>query len=144
MKADKESHLEILLHVPQAMDVDEATLKMLGATSKKELVLELRKSLYGLKQAGRLWSQLLHAKLCSAGFTQCVADMCLYWKHDGKDTVVVGVYVDDLLATGTDAAAVDRFFASLASLSINDLGRVSKFLGMRVATAATFSARRRR
>uniref|UniRef100_A0AAV1VG86 Reverse transcriptase Ty1/copia-type domain-containing protein n=1 Tax=Peronospora matthiolae TaxID=2874970 RepID=A0AAV1VG86_9STRA len=58
--------------------------------------------------------------------------MCFYWKRDGDDLVVVGVYVDDLLATGTSAAAVERFFASLASLSIKDLGRVSMFLGMRV------------
>ena len=71
VKADKESHLEILLQVPKAMDVDEATLKKLGAASKKELALDLRKSLYGLKQAGRLWGQLLHAKLCSVGFKQC-------------------------------------------------------------------------
>ena len=59
--------------------------------------------------------------------------MCFYWKRDSEDIVVVSVYVDDLLATGTNAAAVDRFFStSLASLSIKDLGRVSKFLGMRV------------
>ena len=58
--------------------------------------------------------------------------MCFYWKRDCEDLVVVGVYVDNLLATGTSAAAVDRFFTSLASLSIKDFGRVSKFLGMRV------------
>ena len=43
------------------------------------------------------------------------------------------VYVDDLLATGTDTAAVERFFNQLGSLSIKDLGVVSKFIGMRVA-----------
>ena len=118
VKADKESNIEILLQVTQAMEVDESTLKKLGAASNKELALELRKRLYGLKQAGRLWSHLLDAKLCSAEFTQCVVDICLYWKRDGNDTVVVGVYVDDLLATGTGAAAVDRFFYILASLLI--------------------------
>ena len=35
VKADKESHLEILLQVPQAMNVNKATLKKLGASSKK-------------------------------------------------------------------------------------------------------------
>ena len=99
VKAKKEAHLEILLHVPQAMEVSEDTLKIIGAKSKKEVVLELHKSLYGLKQAGRLWSQLLHARLLDAGFSQCVSDMCLYWKVDDGQLVVVGVYVDDLLAT---------------------------------------------
>ena len=132
VKADKESDLEILLQVPRGMDVSSEVIKSLGATSVSELALQLRKSLYGLKQAGRLWSQLLHARLMDAGFQQCVSDMCLYWKKDGRDLVIVGVYVDDLLATGTNAPAVDRFFASLGSLSIKDLGAVNKFLGMRV------------
>ena len=68
--------------------------------------------MYVLKHFGR---QLLHAKLGSASFAQCVADMCLYWKCDEEDSVVVGVHVDDLLATVTDAVAVDRFFDILAS-----------------------------
>ncbi|CAI5725092.1 unnamed protein product [Peronospora effusa] len=59
--------------------------------------------------------------------------MCLYWKQDGSDLVVAEVYVDDLLATGTNAAAVDRYFTSLGNLFIKDLGHVNKFLGMRVA-----------
>ena len=58
--------------------------------------------------------------------------MRLYWKRDEKDIVVVGVYVDDLLVIGTDAAAVDRCFEGLSSLSIKNLEQVSKFLGMRV------------
>ena len=58
-KVKKESRLEILLQVPQATEVNEATVKELGATSKKELTLKLRKSLYVLKHFGR---QFLHAK----------------------------------------------------------------------------------
>uniref|UniRef100_A0AAV1T269 Reverse transcriptase Ty1/copia-type domain-containing protein n=1 Tax=Peronospora matthiolae TaxID=2874970 RepID=A0AAV1T269_9STRA len=117
--------------MPRGMPVSKETLRAQGVSNASELVLELRKSHYGLKQAGWLWSQLLHSKLSTAGFTRCESDMCFYWKRDGDDLVVVGVYVDDLLATGTSAAAVERFFASLASLSIKDLGRVSNFLGMR-------------
>ena len=95
-------------------------------------MLQLRKSLYGLKQSGRLWSQLLHARLLEAGFRQCISDLCLYWQVEGGQLVIVGVYVDDLLATGTDAAAVDRFFVKLGSLAIKYLVTVSKYLGMRV------------
>ena len=116
VKAKKESHLEIFLQIPQGMDIDQETMNKLGVSSKNELSLELCKSLYGLKQAGRLLSQLLYAKLCDAGFTQCVSNMCLYWKLDGKGIVVVGVYVNDLLVTGTNAAAVDCFFEGLSSL----------------------------
>ncbi|KAE8898050.1 hypothetical protein PF005_g9403 [Phytophthora fragariae] len=58
--------------------------------------------------------------------------MCLYFKHDGSDMVVVGVYVDDLLATATHEELVDKFFEDMAVLSIKNLIYVSRFLGMRV------------
>ena len=132
VKADKEEHLQIYLHVPQGMTISAKIMREQDAESEKDLVLELRKSLYGLKQAGRLWSQLLHKRLVEAGFMRCDSDMCFYWKKEDEDLVVVGVYVDDLLTTGTSVEAVERLFESLSSLSIKDLGRVSKFLGMRV------------
>ena len=48
------------------MNVNEAALKTFDAASKKELVLELRKSyarVCGLNEVGRFWSHNLHAKL---------------------------------------------------------------------------------
>ena len=47
-----------------------------------------------------------------------MSDMCLYWERDDKDIVVVGVYEDDLLVTGTKVVAVYCFFEGLSSLSI--------------------------
>lgn len=108
-------------------------VKKLKAASVSQLVLQLCKSHFGLKQAGRLWIQLLHARLLESDFKRCASDMFLYWRKDGSDLVVVGVHADDLLATGTNTEAFDSFFTSLRSLSVKNLGAVSKFLGMRVA-----------
>ena len=58
--------------------------------------------------------------------------MCLYFKYEGNKCTVVGVYVDDLLVTGTESSAVDNFFTDMACLSIKDLGVVNKFLGLRI------------
>ncbi|GAB9476013.1 unnamed protein product, partial [Globisporangium polare] len=69
------------------------------------------------------------------GFERCITDMCLYFRRDGDDVVVVGVNVDDLLVTATRRDLVRQFFASMATLSIKNLGPVSKFLGMRVERA---------
>ena len=41
-------------------------------------VLRLRKSLYGLKQAGRVWNQTLHATLAKLGFSRLQSDASLY------------------------------------------------------------------
>ena len=101
VKAEKEQHLEIKMHVPKGMTIGKDKLKELRVDSDAEVVLELNKSFYGLKQAGRLWIQLLHNRLEEADLTRCISDMCLYYRRDAAGVVIVGVYVDDLLVTGT-------------------------------------------
>lgn len=132
VKALSEEEHEIFLFVPQGMLLDAELLKVLGLSSARELALHLRKTLYGLKQAGRLWNKLLHSKFIELAFTQCMTDMCLYVKYVGDNVVVVSIYVDDLLVTGTCDAIVDQFFEDMKTLEIKALGYVSKFLGMRV------------
>ncbi|OWY96906.1 putative mitochondrial protein [Phytophthora megakarya] len=58
--------------------------------------------------------------------------MCVYYRYKAGVLIVVGVYVNDLLVTGTQQYAVDVFFDELKSLEIRDLGRAHKFLGMRI------------
>ncbi|GMF64041.1 unnamed protein product [Phytophthora fragariaefolia] len=130
VKVDKEEDLQIYLYVPQGMEIGQTKLVELGAHHKRELVLRLKKSLYGLKQAGRLWNQLLHRVLTKLGYTQCYTDSCLYYKRDATGMTLVGVYVDDLLVTGTSEARVDEFFGQMVVLKLKSLGVVSKFLGI--------------
>ena len=54
VKAEKEAHLDIRLLVPRGMDVSGETLRELGAANSGEVVLDLRKFMYGLKQVGSL------------------------------------------------------------------------------------------
>jgi hypothetical protein len=62
---------------------------------KGVLILELKKALYGLIEASRLWNEELTKTLTSAGFTQSVMDPCLYIHKERN--LLVCVYVDDLL-----------------------------------------------
>ena len=102
------------LHEGSKRDQDnEMDLKRYGVKDSSKLELLLKKALYGLKQAGRLRRKLLHSRLCEAGFTQCPMDMCLYFKKDKTELTVVGVYVDDLLVTGTSKDAVDKFLIEM-------------------------------
>ena len=114
VKADKEKDLDIYMKIPRGMQVNQDVLNKHGVKETKHLALLLKKSLYGLKQAGRLWSKLLHSKLIELNFKQCTTDMCLYMKKVDDDITFVGVHVDDLLATGTSPAVVEQFFLSMA------------------------------
>ena len=60
VKAEKEKDLDIYMKVPCGMQVAQDVLKQHGVNNAKQLALLLKKSLYGLKQAGRLWSKMLH------------------------------------------------------------------------------------
>ena len=96
------------MFVPQGMNVDEAELQRLKVKNSGLVVLRLQRSLYGLKQAGRLWSELLQKKLLRADFVQCVTDTSLYYKLDSSGRTVIGVYVDDEPVTGTTQERVDQ------------------------------------
>lgn len=54
VKAEKEEHLNIYMKVPKGMVVDRSLLKSFGVQSSSDSAVILRKSLYGLEQAGRL------------------------------------------------------------------------------------------
>jgi len=69
------------------------------------LCWRLKKSIYGLKQAGRTWNRTLDAALTKIGFQRLNAETCLYvFRGDGEVCFLV-VYVDDLLL----AASTTKF-----------------------------------
>ena len=58
--------------------------------------------------------------------------MCVYFRWTHGHILIVRVYVDDLLITGTNQSSVDNYFDELILLSFKNLGRARKFLGMRI------------
>jgi hypothetical protein len=72
-RASPEKNLEIYMYPPQGM-----TLNAEEAKSGDNMpILKLMKNLYGLKQAGRLWHQMLDEKLRALKYSQSSVDMCL-------------------------------------------------------------------
>jgi len=57
--------------------------------------LRLRKSLYGLKQAGRRWYQKFTQILSSLGFQQCKVDQAVFYKHvkTPRAIIVIAIHV---------------------------------------------------
>jgi len=65
--------------------------------TNKDLVCLLKKSLYGLKQAGRSWNKKIHDVLVKLGFQRMEADYCVYQFIDKTTVIWLCLYVDDLL-----------------------------------------------
>ena len=61
------------------------------------LVMKLKKSLYGLKQSGRMWNKMFHDFLTANDLCQSKSDYCLYIKNSSNDRVYLIVLVDDII-----------------------------------------------
>lgn len=96
-------------------------------------VCKLLKSIYGLKQASRVWFEKLASVLISLGFEQTVADYSLFIYNKGDVFVTALVYVDDILLTGTSSDFISQVKASLHStFTIKDLGLAKYYLGLEI------------
>ena len=96
-------------------------------------VCKLRKSLYGLKQAGRTWNVKIDSALQKAGFVPVPADLCVYRHEQGHDFVIVSLYVDDLLLFSNSTRALTAFKQQLSALfHMTDLGEASFVLGIQI------------
>jgi Reverse transcriptase (RNA-dependent DNA polymerase) len=68
----------------------------------KDLVCKLNKSIYGLKQSPRAWYDKLSHSLLLHDFTKSSADSSIFVKHSDSITIIVLVYVDDIIVTGNN------------------------------------------
>ena len=104
--------------------------KKVGKNGEK-LVCKLKKSLYGLKQSGRNWNNMLHTFLCSKNFSQSHADPCVYIRNsDTEGCVILIVWVDDIIISTTSSKLLESVKESLCQkFKMKDLGKLSWFLG---------------
>ncbi|KAE8248428.1 hypothetical protein A4X03_0g6779, partial [Tilletia caries] len=93
----------------------------------------LRRAIYGVKQAGRAWFDTLKARLLLAGYEQVGSEPCLFVRFGAGGSVILAVYVDDIVIAARGQEGVAKVKAEFASwYKITDNGGLSHILGMRV------------
>lgn len=104
-----------------------------GIPNPLNLVCRLKKSIYGLKQASRVWFAKLHHELLIQGFKQSKNDYSLFLKKTGDHMTIAAVYVDDILLTGDNLSEINALKAHLHRVfSIKDLSYLNHFLGLEI------------
>lgn len=99
--------------------------------SEQTLVYKLKTSLYELKQSGRNWYKLLNDYLEQNGFVRNSSDHCVYRKCVKKETVLVIIWVDDLIIAASNLELVNTFKDTMKTkFNMKDLGKISYFLGI--------------
>ena len=93
----------------------------------------LSKALYGLRQAPRAWNIRLDRSLKDLGFRKCTQEQAVYTRREGEECVPAGVYVDDLIVTGSSTEKVNKFRQQMmAEFKMSDLGLLFYYFGIEV------------
>ncbi|SGY38285.1 BQ5605_C003g01992 [Microbotryum silenes-dioicae] len=109
-----------------------------GFDLHSDKVLWLRRSIYGLKQAGRIWNRHIDASLHDLGYTATGTDHCIYSRLDDRQrSHYIALYVDDLLMISPDLAEIERVISGLERrYGVKRLGPAEYILGIQIRRLA--------
>ncbi|CAI7893318.1 unnamed protein product [Closterium sp. NIES-54] len=94
----------------------------------------LRRQVYGLRQAPREWHDMLWTTLAALGFAPSFADPSLFLRTDATlPPFYVLVYVDDLVFATADTEALAHVKSELQKRhTCTELGELTSYLGLRI------------
>ena len=94
----------------------------------------LKKAIYGLKQSPQVWLKKFSRVVTDGGFHICVVDYSVFYRKTSGGCVVLAVYVNDILLTGSDAAAISDTKEYLSRHFVtNDMDKPKYFLSIEFA-----------
>lgn len=115
---------------------EEIYLKQPPGFQNGDKVYKLKKSLYGLKQAARVWNQTLDEALKANGCEQNDTDKCLYVKKRSGKVMYVLIHVDDILVAYDDKHMMDQTMENIGKrFKMKNLGEVKHYLGINIESS---------
>ena len=101
-----------------------------------EQCMHLKKNLYGMVDAARNWFHTLEHWLLNDApykFTQMGSDQCCFWCQQGKEFMILFLYVDDMIVLTTDPSMKVKLFDAIKTkFEFEDKGELDYFLGVKV------------
>ena len=98
------------------------------------LVYRLKKSLYGLKQASRMWYQKFDSYIRQLSYSQSDSNPCLYARQlSDESRIYLILYVNDMLIAGSNQSEIEKLKRSLHNkFAMKELRQARHILGMRI------------
>jgi hypothetical protein len=104
------------------------------AEGREDWVMRLYKSIYGMKQASRVWNQTFNKAAEGWGFIRLPCEWCVYYRQTPTGTTIFVLHVDDIISASSSVEETNRFREELKSQwEISDLGHVKHALGIAVS-----------
>jgi hypothetical protein len=94
--------------------------------------IKLKKSLYGLKQSGRMWYNRLSEFLKSKGYTNNDDCPCVFIKRSSTGFCIISVYVDDLNIIGNENDINEARHHLKTEFEMKNLGKTKYCLGLQL------------
>jgi Reverse transcriptase (RNA-dependent DNA polymerase) len=120
-------------HMPE--DMDDMYMRLPVAHTGDPVFVRLLRSLYGLREAPRIFHLGLRKHLLELGFRTSTFDTCLFSKKNADgSTVWAAIHVDDIFVFASSTAARDAFRAGMvARYELSWQDEASSFLGFTIS-----------
>jgi hypothetical protein len=94
-------------------------------------VYKLSKALYGLKQAPQTWYDRIKTFLLEHGYVIGSVDKTIFTLNHVIDFLLVQIYVDDIIFSGSSHTLVSRFQKMMENVfQMSMMGELTFFLGI--------------
>ena len=123
---------EIFMKIPEGLDV------FLDTKFQANDCFLLLQAMYGLVQAARqYYKKIIKTMVENLKFEKCLADTCLLKRLNNKGTIIISVYVDNILCIW-NCKAIDCLKIELSNFfEVKDEGLMEEYVGCSVLTNET-------
>lgn len=98
----------------------------------------LNKALYRLNQSPRAWYERLSKFLLEHGHTRGKFDNTLFLQTNGKDLLIVQVYMDDIIFVSTNVSMTQEFAKLMnGEFEMSMMGELNFFLELQIRKTPT-------
>jgi hypothetical protein len=117
---------DIYMKVPDGLSIPDQS------ANRNMYCVKLKRSLYGLKQSGRMWYNRLREYLLQKGYSNSDDCPCVFIKKSFTGFCIISVYVDDLNIIGNPRDIDEARNHLKTEFEMKDLGKTKFFLGLQI------------
>jgi hypothetical protein len=111
---------------------NDLSLFISGGDKNKKYRVKLKKSLYGIKQAAKVFNDTLNEHLINIGWKRLANDVCFYIYKYNDDLYLLITHIDDIIMCGKEKDVIDQLTEEIKSgfkkITTND--DVKQYLGI--------------
>ena len=119
---------DIYMKIPEGFELPDAN----NTKPRSMYSIKLQRSLYGLKQSGRMWYNRLSEYLLKEGYVNNPICPCIFIKKSEIGFAIIAVYVDELNLVGTLEELTRTTNYLKNEFEMKDLGKTKFCLGLQI------------